>query len=525
MRVHRRGLLALLGAGVAAPAWGAQAGGTFKHGVASGDPRSDSVILWTRASPADPAGGPLDMAWEVSSSSDFGALAARGRATAGADRDFTVKVEATGLKPGQDYFYRFRLGDVVSPVGRMRTAPTGPLADAVIVNACCANYASGYYNAYRAMADLPRLDLVVFMGDYIYETGPGGYGTQDAAALGRTPDPPKNCITLADYRLRYAQHRTDKDLQDAHARCAWIATWDDHEFADNATINGASGHNPTTEGAWADRKAAAVRAYYEWMPLREPAAGIASFGAINRSFAFGDLFRLIMLETRMTARGDELTVARDAPMVNGQRDNAAFLAKLDAPERRMLSADQEAWLETELRASVRAGEAWQLLGSSVPMARVRQVSATGELAPLPHLLDAWDGYPAARARVYDRLKSTSAHALVLSGDSHAWWMNELFDTPGGKRLAAEASAGPISSPATPAPANLAAFIDKNDEVLEHAGGDRGFIVVTMNHDRARIEWKTVSTVAAKPFEVRTAAAFEVRPAVGGGVEAVKKVQA
>ena len=307
MKIDRRQALGLLGAGAAAGPAGASVipevvGATFAHGVASGDPSTAGAILWTRVTPGpNTAHGLSQLVCEVAADPDLaGPLKTYGALTE-AGRDWTVKIEADGLKPGRDYWYRFRTPDAVSPTGRFRTLPVGKTRDVVLATVSCALWSSGLFNAYEALSKEARLDAVVCLGDYIYEYGaaPNDYGMNvGGAKIGRLPDPPHETVTLDDYRRRHAQAKTDPDLQAAHARAAWICTYDDHEIANDPWMGGAQNHNPDKgEGSWADRKAAALRAFYEWMPIREPKRG-RTREQVYRSFRFGDLVALHMLESR-----------------------------------------------------------------------------------------------------------------------------------------------------------------------------------------------------------------------------------
>ncbi|MDB5446443.1 MAG: alkaline phosphatase, partial [Phenylobacterium sp.] len=294
MRIDRRKALGLLGAGAAGPATArsprraqADAGATFPWGVASGDPLAEAVIIWTASSM------PGEVAWEVAADHGFQRIVRRGVSVASPDRSGAVKVDVRGLKPATDYFYRFRQAGETSPVGRTRTLPVGPTQDVVLAFASCSLFPNGYFNAYGAIADLPRVDAVIHIGDYIYEYGgAGSYGMDSAVASERPHEPFHDCVSLDDYRTRLAQYRRDPQLQAAHARAPWIVVWDDHETANDSWMGGAQNHDPKTEGDWSLRKAAAIKAYYEWMPIREPAGG--GF-AIWRSFDFGDLASLFML--------------------------------------------------------------------------------------------------------------------------------------------------------------------------------------------------------------------------------------
>ena len=325
MKIDRRKALSLLAFTTAAPLPAASAKQTtpysgavsFEHGVASGDPLPDRVILWTRITPKSSAAGNVAVNWEIATDAAFRRIAAHGVFTTHANRDFTVKADALGLRPATDYFYRFRVGKAVSPVGRTRTLPGGHIDDLVLAFVTCALYPGGYFNAYDHIAKLPRVDAIVELGDYYYEYGAGehDYGMEIGRKLNRVPDPPHDIVTLADYRKRHALYKSDPDLQAAHARAPWICVWDDHETANDSWVGGAENHDPKTEGPWITREQVALRAYYEWIPIREPEPGRA-FEAINRSFQFGDLATLIMVESRLVARSRQLEYDRpgDIPL-------------------------------------------------------------------------------------------------------------------------------------------------------------------------------------------------------------------
>jgi alkaline phosphatase D len=545
MGINRRQALGALSAGAAlAPLSKARAQGevVFAYGVAAGDPTRDGLLIWTHARSAD--GKAVALRWQVATDRLFKKLAWQGRATARPERDFTVKLPITGLKPGVTYFYRFFAGEVISAVGQARTLPVGATDKLVLVSACCAMYAGGYFNAYKAIAKLPRVDAVIHLGDYIYEVAgekPADYGYDTGSALGRLPQPRHACLTLADYRARFAQTRRDPACQAAHARAAWICCWDDHDLANDDWTDGAQAHNSVTDGPFSARKWAAVQAFYEWMPIRDPRAGQA-FEAINRSFDFGDLASFTLLETRLTARDQQLTYGADLPKSpDGTPDVAAFQAKLKAPARRMMSPDQERWLGEVLGASVAGGKPWQIVGSGVTCARVSppdlkslmgdqayadmtaQVQGYYKIAladhdaktrfDLPFGLDSWDGYPAARERFYAAIRSAKARTVVLSGDSHLAWVNDLHDDAG-RRVAAEFGATALTSggygDSLPAGTPLGeAFVKRNAEVLFVEVFHKGFVLTTVTPTAVTGELIGVSTVLSKDFTTRVLKTYRV----------------
>ena len=547
MKMDRRSLLGLLGAGAASPAV-AQATNTgsvaFLHGVASGDPDTRSAVFWTRVTPTDPSVGEVAVVLEVAHDAGFGDIVRRSTGLrARAERDFTVKhdLDGQGLEPGAEYFYRFVANGVTSPVGRVRTLPEGATADLALAVVSCQLYPGGLFNAYDALSKLDRLDAVVHLGDYIYEYGaePSDYGMSSGAALGRVPQPPHEIVSLADYRTRHAQYKSDTDLQAAHARAPFICVWDDHEVANDAWMMGAENHQPETEGDFATRKAAALRAYYEWMPIREPKAGALN-EAINRSFDFGDLATLTMVETRLLARGEQMTFADIPKTAEGAPDVAAFEALRQAPDRDLLGERQRHWIGETLSRSKAAGRPWQILGNQVVMAKVKgpdisrmmppeqirqmlasladdvrpQIEAAIQLFKLglPFNLDSWDGYPAGRERLYETFAAADVTPIVLAGDSHAFWVNELHDSAGARR-AVEFGTSSISSPSPgdhvgglPLGVALSAA---NPEVKFCDQTSKGYVLLTVTRDQVVGELWAVSTIMAKPYALKKVKTFAV----------------
>jgi alkaline phosphatase D len=523
--------------------------GLFAHGVASGDPLTDRVIIWTRVSPVLQSNG-VDVTWLVAADPELSRIIKRGRVTTNAARDYTVKVDVTGLRPGQTYFYGFKVGNQTSPIGRSKTAPAVGGESLKIALVSCSNFPAGWFNVYQAIARRGDVDLVLHAGDYMYEYGVGEYATDWGKTVGRVPDPPHECLTLSDYRRRHAQYRTDVDLQAAHACAPWLVTWDDHETSNDAYKDGAENHTPTREGAWNARKAAALQAYYEWLPLRDPAPGKA-FEAINRSFDWGDLATITMLETRLLARTQQLSYAKDIDVVmmppsapggnpTPVPDLEGFKTKkLNDPSREMLGKTQQDWLSGIFTQSVRTGKKWQVLGNQIIMAKVispdlskglpAQVrEAIGNARPetraffqlsqydVPFNLDAWDGYPAARQRLYDVAKAAGARLVVCTGDTHSAWANNLKDQSGEVR-GVEFGGTSVSSPST-ADA-LSDFglegallnqliVDKNDEVEWHDETKRGYTLVTLTKDSARGDFMVVDTVKSKTFMVSIGSSWE-----------------
>lgn len=536
MRYTRRRALCALSGLTAVPALGGLAEPpanplAFRHGVASGDPLRDRVILWTRVSGLDAS---TKVTWQVATDNTFAAPVAQGAFTTDAERDYTVKVDATGLKPGTAYYYRLQCRGLTSPIGRTQTLPD-KARDVVLAVASCSLHPNGYFNAYRAIADLARVDAVVHLGDYIYEYGAGetDYGMGNGRVLGRIPEPVFEIVTLGDYRARHAQYKADTDLQAAHARAPWICVFDDHEIANNPWTSGAENHNPDKgEGDWWARKAAALKAYSEWMPIRDAAPGRLR-EAIYRSFRFGDIAELIMLETRLLARTKQLDY-EDLKIVDGKPDFASFRTELDSPSRELLGAEQRHWLGATLKSSVDDGVRWQVLGNQVVMARTPgpdlmrlfgadKVAAVltalpaetrakveimlalfGQDVALPFNLDAWDGYPAERERLYDLIKQSGGRTVVVSGDSHTAWANQLHDASG-RQVAVEMGVTSITSPTRWLDAWLPdlklaeTLAAQNPEIVAADDGHNGFVRLTLSHDQMTGEWMAVDTILSETF--------------------------
>jgi alkaline phosphatase D len=468
------------------------AGGRFRHGVASGDPLTDRVILWTRVTPANDA--TIDVRWRVAADERFSQVVAQGTVRTDSDRDFTVKVDAGGLQAGRPYYYAFETGGDRSPVGRTRTLPAGTVDRVRLASLCCSNYPAGFFNVYRCVANRDDLDAVVHVGDYIYEFENGRYG--DGSGLLRIPEPQREAVTLSDYRVRYATYRSDPDLQEVHRRHPFIAVWDDHELTNDAWLDGAANHNPDSgEGDWPTRKAAAYRAYLEWMPIREfPGSGIRLY----RSFRFGNLLDLAMLDTR------------------GLRDRQVATTDLEGlanPRRSILGAPQEEWLFNELRASQRAGTGWRVLGQQVMFSRLAQ-PGRGAL-----ISDTWEGYQGARDRVFDFLAAERVRDVaILSGDLHSSW---AFDVPrnpfdgyerGGQgSLAVELLAPAVSSPplfADPAVRERSVLLRALLPHLKFLDGEnRGYVLVDVTPAQLRGEWYFVPGVLERSAVETRGAAF------------------
>nr|WP_244900574.1 alkaline phosphatase D family protein [Streptomyces nanshensis] len=410
-------------AGAASGAYAAE-GPAFLHGVASGDPLPDGVLLWTRVTPSPEAvpgsgkGGPTTVTWEVAEDEGFGKVVAHGTAKAEAASDHTVKADVRGLAADTAYWFRFSAGDVRSPAGRTRTAPA---EDAATDNlrfgvVSCSHYEGGYFASYRHLAARTDLRAVLHLGDYIYEYGHDEYlregQTKEAV---RTAQPTHETITLADYRVRHAHHKLDPDCQAMHAAHAMIAMWDDHEIADDTWSGGADNHTPGEEGDWEDRRRAAHQAYFEWMPVRPSIEGTT-----YRRLRFGRLADLHLLDLRSF---------RDEQASIGDGD------VIDDPDRTITGRKQLDWLKSGLSASTAR---WRMVGTSVMIAPVAFGSVPAHLlGPLAELLgipkeglavnvDQWDGYTDDRHELLTHLRDRRIENTVfLTGDIHMAFANDV----------------------------------------------------------------------------------------------------
>lgn len=599
-----------LGSGCATVGRYRTATGRFRHGVASGDPGADSVVIWTRVTPSEPS--LVDVRWEVATDPDFRQVIRRGTTVTAGEIDYTVKAVVGNLEPGRAYYYRFGVGNVVSPAGRTRTLPHASAERVRLAVISCSHYSFGFYNVYREIALRDELDAVIHLGDYIYESSADGsgsdYGAERGRQLGRVHDPARTAVTLDDYRRRYAQYRSDPDLQAAHARHPFIAVWDDHETANDAWSGGALAHDPLTQGKWTARRDAALQAYFEWLPLREPGFGLAPF-EIDRSYDFGRIASVHLIDSRFTGRTEQFDYENDMIWQEAVFDltdpddpvRVTDAARADAlaesvkvrlripfdirsgcaeavyhyetilryerdglpqgfeywpdigrtrseiladPTRRALSRRQEGRLRERVTRSAAEGVPWQVLASTVIMARMDSpdfsrrfpdelTRAARESNPwvdrwlnrsrygLPISVDAWDGYPAARQRIYDMMRETDAGFVVISGDSHNFWMNELHDDRDNAVVGVEfATASATSMGGYEWFGNDPRIFDISERVMVEECRDvtwfdarhRGFVLLELGPDDARANYIAVDTVFSRDYTAKSLAQFAVEQA-------------
>lgn len=527
----------------------------FLHGVASGDPLQDKVILWTRLTPVD-LNARLRVTWEIATDDQFKQNLKTGTVQTTKTDDFTVKVDATGLQAGTTYYYRFRFGSKVSPVGQTKTLPvtTNKVSFAVC---SCSNYPAGYFYVYREIAK-QNVDVVIHLGDYIYEYGADGYATEDAAKLGRTlpSDNNKEIIKLDDYRKRYALYRQDKDLQAVHQRHPFIVIWDDHELANDTWREGAENHQ-SNEGPFLERKLAALQAYFEWMPIR-PVSNTDHLN-IYRQFNFGSLVQLTMLDTRIIARDKQLEYTDY--ITSSGLDAQKFQADLTDPKRTLMGYTQRDWLVDKLKQSTAT---WNVIGQQVLMSKMwipaellaslGQITSGGtspdtlakmnaqitELVTLklrleqgdptltiqekarvttlvPYNLDAWDGYYAEREFFYTKLAEFNKKIIVLAGDTHNAWTSYLYSQKGeyvGVELATSSVSSPglekyLSIPLAQLQQFEFAFTTLIDELAYCNLNQRGYLMVTLDDKQVLSDWIFVDSIKNAEYKVDSSRGYQL----------------
>jgi alkaline phosphatase D len=484
----------------------------FTHNVASGEPDNESVLLWTRFVGE---GANARVKAEISTTADFAKIISGAEVLTGPWRDWTAKITLAGLAPGRRYFYRFIGPDgSISPIGQTKTLGDEGVREARLAIFSCSNIGFGYFNAYGHAATRADIDLWVHLGDYLYEADRGTYPDLDVALRPNEIVPPNELLSLADYRMRYASYRSDPDLQALHARHPMIASPDDHETANDSWEGGAGAHS-ANEGPWINRKAAAMQAYYEWLPIDETPW---------KTYQIGQLATLFRTETRIAARSKQASMGS---LMAGSDPEAALKAfaagPWQDPAMTMLGTTQEHWLGRAVRQSVSAGTRWQVIGVGAPMgtailpltadswlaSNARPVwhsrfkaAAIATRAGLPSNFDNWGGYPAARKRFLSMVQAAGANAVVISGDSHNGW---AFELPGERGTAAvEFSVPGVTPPGIDEatrgtdPRRVARdFVGANSELKWADTSQRGYMTLTLTPQAATNEFIFMETVARR----------------------------
>lgn len=488
----------------------------FQLGVASGDPSADGFVIWTRLAPEpfvpEYLGQTIfEVTWEVAEDTGFARIAKSGVAWARPHLAHAVHAEVEGLAAGREYFYRFRIGRYESPVGRALTCPdAGSAVAALKFDFCsCAHYEQGFFSAYRYMAD-DRPDLILMLGDYIYEDA---WGERRVRLFD-----PQEANTLTDYRRRYTQYRTDPDLQAAHAACPWLVTWDDHEVDNDYAAD--TGENEVCGGeavreSFPSRRRAAYQAWFEHMPIRPSRLGANLAVRIYGSVDWGSLARFYVLDTRQYRSVQACSLEptptrcdyeRHRKLLFSRAGGATFFdpsepsckAALADPSRTMLGPGQEKWLDGALAAS-RAS--WNILAQNVMFMTV----AEGTAASPRHYSDAWAGYPPARERVFASLaRSRAANPVVLTGDIHSFWVNDLVNA--GRAVGVELVASSIATTTY----DKSAVLPLNPHTVFHDGVHNGYVRCELNAERLRTDIVTISDRADARATRAVAASFEVK---------------
>lgn len=513
--------------------------GVFRHGVASGEPLPDGIILWTRVTPDDTAlpgsghGPDVPVNWELAADEGFSDILKQGSLTASATRDHTVQVDVRGLNPAQTYWYRFSALGVSSAIGRTRTAPaldSNP-EELRLGLVTCAEWEFGFFSAYRHLAERDDLDAVLHLGDYIYEFGTS-YGpiASPGAAFGRVHEPPSETLTLADYRTRYGQYRSDPDLQALHVRHAMLAIYDDHEIANDWWREGAENHDPATEGAFLDRLAGGLQAFREWQPWRAPETADPSDPLRAwRPWRFGQLAEIFLLDTRLY---------RDQQGTNAIVGYGSVDPAIDDPNRSMLGATQKSWLFDGLSQSTAQ---WKILGNQVPLypfvtgANLPQalvdaldpLDGTAPPLPAPLTVEDWNGYRAEQKQLIEHMAGID-NTIVLTGDYHESFVAEIPQSPGnysldGNSVGVEFICPAVTSPGLsdtlgaaglPASQTIDLVFEANLQLANpwvryHEGFANGFAVASIRADRAHYDFWFISDREDPEASISHAAGFIV----------------
>lgn len=460
----------------------------FYHGVASGDPLTNSVILWTRVTPDKAA--KVTVNWSVSTNSSMQSPVKTGNIVTSVIKDYTVKIDAKGLQPNTTYYYQFEAMGSKSPIGRTKTAAANGNEAVKLAVVSCSNYEAGYYNAFARIAERDDLNAVIHLGDYIYEYEPDGYSDK---SLDRKHLPAKEITSLSDYRTRYAQYRLDKDFQKVHQMHPFITIWDDHEVANNVYKEGAQNHQ-AEDGDFMTRKEAAKQAYFEWLPVRDNATK-----DIYRSIRFGDQVDLIMLDERLAGR----TYPVDSV---GQ-------AEFKDASRTMLGAKQLDWFKKELKNSKAT---WKIIGNQVIFSPL-DVSGLGFSDPVN--LDAWDGYPYERQQISQYLENNKIeNVIITAGDTHSSWAFEVPNKERTKSIAVEFGTPSITS------ANSNEGKRTDEEVMQAEGilkaknphlkyadlRNHGYTILSLSEAEAVAEWYYVDKLNAPSDKERLAKRYVVK---------------
>jgi alkaline phosphatase D len=517
----------------------------FSHGVASGDPLANAVIIWTRALPSTntmqgKAFATVNVLWEIATDQGFVDIVRVGQVSTSESVDYTIKVDVQDLQAATQYYFRFTGADQISRVGRTKTLPVGDVDSIKLAVLSCSNFPAGYFNAYAEAAKDDQIDAVLHLGDYIYEYAMGGYATQRAEEIGRSisSDNDKETISLADYRKRYALYRTDKGLLDLHANTPFIAVWDDHEVANDTYKYGAQNHNKG-EGDFFERRLAAISAYYEWLPIRPPKGNQSP--EIYRYFEFGNLLSLYMLDTRIIGRDKQLDYSEYRDTETNTFNSKKFIHDINKPQRTLLGKKQFDWLNAAIFQST---SKWQVLGQQVLMSKmmlptevfggddrsqiprtieqlvnIQQAVENGQEVSeqelnrlntkMPYNLDAWDGYPAEREKLYATAQQSNKSLIVLAGDTHNAW-HSVLSAQNGLPVGVEFATPAVSSPGMEyylrtgheTSSKLAQQLPLLIDDLQYCNlHQRGYMTLTLTSQKVTAEWIYIDQILSPNYQV------------------------
>lgn len=452
----------------------------FFHGVASGDPTSSSVVLWTRITNNEKI---AEVLWEVSTDTLLMNILANGSTTTTADVDYTVNVLVENLPANAWLYYRFSHNGIYSPIGRTRTASDASVENLRFAVMACSNFQDGYFNAYRDVVTKNDVDAILHLGDYIYE-----YGIDDFSPGGDTSrlhEPDEEILNLEDYRIRHSQYKLDRDLQELHRQYPVIAVWDDHETANNSWMGGAENHTEGVEGNWQDRKNDGKRAYFEWMPMRE------TNGSIKRTFSWGNLADLIMIDTRLEGRQEQAGTSG---------------AQVTDTNRTLLGAEQLEWFKSNLSQS---DAQWKIIGNQVMVSPLR-------IFGNPLNEDQWDGYPAEREKILKHIEDNSIdNCVFLTGDIHTSWANDIprnlsnyNASTGAGSVAVEYVCTSVTSSSFltfGVPVQLIQVFNPNVKYADLS--KRGYLLLDINSSRVHGDWVHLNTIGSANFQSEVSASW------------------
>ena len=494
----------------------------FNHGIASGDPTNSNVILWTRLTVGN--NKKILATYEVSNTKEFKNIIASGQSYTDRNKDFTVKVDVSIPRNfrGKQVYYRFKAEGVSSQIGATSTLPENT-SDFKIAIFSCSNYPAGYFNAYNAASKDNSINMGIHVGDYLYEYKQGEYATENAVQLNRQPIPNKEITTLDDYRLRHAQYKSDIDLQALHSSIPMACAWDDHEIANDAWRSGAENHQ-INEGSFAIRKRNALKAYFEWMPVREPKDQSKNW----KKYKVGNLVDIKLLETRLSSRSKQLEI-NEYITNEGTFLKEDFYKTLKNKNRKLLGNEQLTFIER----NVESNQAWNVYAQQVLLASLKLPpipSGVIDMLPgyqqyyktvikhdLPYNLDAWDGYPAEREKFLKLVNAASKKNIFIAGDTHNCWANNIMLDD--KFVGAELATPSVTSPG--ASENFNGMVSSKD--LENAMtlknknlkwtnlADRGYLTINFKPENATAEFIGVDTISSRNYKTKILKRIEITP--------------